>query len=838
LDNRTMSSRWILRFVCLVCACLGALFGQNAPEFKETVVDGQIINYQVQAGYAIVQGDMIIGTAAEFEAQNRTVREGREGLSPKSLHAIFTRSIPSLWTNGTMYYAIDPAIPNPQRILDAIDYWNTKTHLTIVPRTDQPNYVQFSNIVIDAACNSNIGMIGGKQTIGITDSCSAGSLIHELGHSWGLLHEHQRSDRNAYITVLYSNIDKRFYSDFNQSIATAQDTGYYDYESIMHYPPTGFTVNGTDSIETVPVGIPIGQRSVLSAGDIDGVERLYGLVPTATTITTTPAGLPIIVDGNTVVAPQSFDWAPGSRHTIEVAQAQGTDPRYSFARWTDGGDAAHTFTASPDRTVVCAAFVRAHPFRISAVGGGEAAVAPEPADGYFVERSPVLINETPGSGQFLRWSGFGLFSDSGYGFSSPSIPLDAPDARGTFQAAFTTGTFYTVDSQQRGRIVVVDGLSTLTPTRYAWIPGSSHSLAVPASELDGNNTARYQFLNWEDGTTGLSRIVTAGDAATWTAAFDPQFLLTLSPLGPGTIAASPDSPDGFYDTTAIVRLTAQPSGVTPLRYWLGDLTGGAGTGTVTMDRQRSVTAYFAAGISFRVLGAADFAGGPVLGDTGTLVAPGELIAIFGSGIGPGTPVFGAVGPDGKLSTSAGGSTVLFGNVAAPIVFASKDQINAIVPFGAASQPLAAVQIRNAGRQGLNSSISIGATAPGLFTSNGSGVGQAAALNQDGSVNSPDNPAAAGSVMVLYGTGAGATLENSSDGEIIGATLYHPKAAVYVRVGKLPADVLYAGSAPQLVNGVLQVNVRLPAGLVGGGAVPVQLVVGSYSSVPGVTISVK
>ncbi len=90
--------------------------------------------------------------------------------------------------------------------------------------------------------------------------------------------------------------------------------------------------------------------------------------------------------------------------------------------------------------------------------------------------------------------------------------------------------------------------------------------------------------------------------------------------------------------------------------------------------------------------------------------------------------------------------------------------------------------------------------PGFFTSDGSGTGQAAAINHDGSLNRPSRPAAPASVIVLYATGAGITSRPVAEGQVIDPTLYYPSAPVYVRVGKLPAEVLYAGSAPQLVNG--------------------------------------
>ena len=136
-------------------------------------------------------------------------------------------------------------------------------------------------------------------------------------------------------------------------------------------------------------------------------------------------------------------------------------------------------------------------------------------------------------------------------------------------------------------------------------------------------------------------------------------------------------------------------------------------------------------------------------------------------------------------------------------------------------------------------ISADDSAPALFTANASGSGQIAALNQDGvTPNSPSNPAAPGDVVVLYATGGGAWTESIPDGQITGSHLVGPRAPVFVSVGKLPAQVLYAGTAPGLVNGALQINIVLPKELIGGPAVPIQISVGKYTSPPGTTLAVK
>ena len=188
-----------------------------------------------------------------------------------------------------------------------------------------------------------------------------------------------RADRNGNVTVLYQNMDKRYLLQFDQSLASSRDSGYYDFGSIMHYLSTAFTRNGLDTIETVPVGIPIGQLNSLSAGDIDGISRAYGFTPTATTIATVPSGLPIIVDGVAAISPISFEWEPGSTHTISVnSQVGSADPRYIFVRWSDGGDFSHTITADPGQTVFCAIYQTQHRFS-SNVGSGSGTVTALPS---------------------------------------------------------------------------------------------------------------------------------------------------------------------------------------------------------------------------------------------------------------------------------------------------------------------------------------------------------------------------------------------------------------------------------------------------------------------------
>ena len=92
-------------------------------------------------------------------------------------------------------------------------------------------------------------------------------------------HEHTREDRNSFVKINFANISSGTLSNFEQQISLSSDLGAYDYGSIMHYPSTAFSSNGLPTIETIPAGIAIGQRTALSAGDIGGVRSMYTTVP-------------------------------------------------------------------------------------------------------------------------------------------------------------------------------------------------------------------------------------------------------------------------------------------------------------------------------------------------------------------------------------------------------------------------------------------------------------------------------------------------------------------------------------------------------------------------------
>jgi|GEM_PF-1817476 len=217
------------------------------------------------------------------------------------------------------------------------------------------------------------------------------------------------------------------------------------------------------------------------------------------------------------------------------------------------------------------------------------------------------------------------------------------------------------------------------------------------------------------------------------------------------------------------------------------------------------------------------------------VAPGLIVTIAGQGMGPAQ---GVVAAGARIGTELAGTRVFFDDIPGPVLYASDTQVNAIVPYAVAGKQAARLTVEYRGVRSAAVELEVAPAAPALFTLDGSGAGQGAILNQDYSVNGPSNPAARNSVVILYATGEGQTKPPGEDGKLAADPLPRPVLPVSVEIGGVDAPVLYAGGAPGLVAGVMQLNVRVPARAPTGSAVPVRLKVGAAQSQPGVSMAVK
>jgi uncharacterized protein (TIGR03437 family) len=285
---------------------------------------------------------------------------------------------------------------------------------------------------------------------------------------------------------------------------------------------------------------------------------------------------------------------------------------------------------------------------------------------------------------------------------------------------------------------------------------------------------------------------------------------------------------------------------------------GTGSGTVTLvvlpntsNATLTATVLFA-GLSVKVTAAAATAAPlpPIAAVTNAAsfatgaVSPGEMVTLWGAGIGPSTPAYAATDPStGKLATTIGGVQVLFNGIAAPMIYAGANQISAVVPYEMAPVASPGVWIKSAGQTSSAFQLTSAAAAPGLFTQNSSGSGPGCILNQDYTVNGPGNAAAKGSIVMVYLTGEGQTTPPGVTGSITTATLPPPQVTpapvqpIQVFIAGQPApNVEYAGEAPGFVAGLMQLNVQIPSNAPSGN-LPIAVSFGGNLSQNGVTVSV-
>lgn len=203
------------------------------------------------------------------------------------------------------------------------------------------------------------------------------------------------------------------------------------------------------------------------------------------------------------------------------------------------------------------------------------------------------------------------------------------------------------------------------------------------------------------------------------------------------------------------------------------------------------------------------------GDGSLKLAAGQIFTIYGTGLGPDQGASTSFDPSGHLPKQFGGTEVTVNGVAAPLLYVSAKQINAIVPFDLAGQEAARVVVTNGGIASDPWVTQIGYYGPGIFSYPLAGYPTmrfAVMLNADGTLNDATHPAKPGTVVTFYATGTGATDPAGEDGAQAGLILKRPVLPVTIWVGFDKVTPLYADTAPTLVEGLAQINLPLPASI--------------------------
>lgn len=264
------------------------IFHPRAPRtVRERMTPHGLVRYDVVDGEAVIEGDMRMGPVAEFEARLELGDMTFRGAG-RDCH---------LWNEMPVKYSFDGSTSASMRIAieEALD--------RLVEESDADiSFAKCSGLCLGShlrfkfeagnGCSSHVGrytwpLVNGIDLDtgcdGINDNTThrtqeVGRIMHEIMHALGVYHEQSRCDRDDFVTIHWESIADGADHNFDEHCSDTTDYGAYDYSSIMHYPATAFSIDGSPTITAANPAAQstMGQRSGLSIGDKAVLIGLYG----------------------------------------------------------------------------------------------------------------------------------------------------------------------------------------------------------------------------------------------------------------------------------------------------------------------------------------------------------------------------------------------------------------------------------------------------------------------------------------------------------------------------------------------------------------------------------
>jgi hypothetical protein len=311
----------------------------------------------------------------------------------------------------------------------------------------------------------------------------------------------------------------------------------------------GTPPNGTWALYAID---PLGSGATIGGGWCVNISP----PAVAITITTSPAGLLVSVDGGTAAAaPLVETWNVGSSHTIATSSPQTGGPgvQYVWSSWNDGMGISHSITVPGSATTYTANFNPQYQLTTQASPSADGSVTPA-SGSYYAGGASVPVTATANAGfQFTNWTSTG---GSFISTTSPSTTFTMPSAPATVTGNFSAATEQiTITTSPANLLVSVDGGTfTAAPLVETWTAGSSHTIATTSPQAGGTGV-QYVWSKWSDGGAISHSITVPSSATTYTATFNTQYQLTTqaSPSADGSVTPASG---GYYAANAVVPVTA------------------------------------------------------------------------------------------------------------------------------------------------------------------------------------------------------------------------------------------------------------------------------------------
>lgn len=233
------------------------------PAPPETQKESEnLISFRVINGLAVTQGDIVLGQVeGDFK--------GSEGIT--AINPI------ERWKDPKIPYVLPPSFPLHKEVQEVLTYLNRQSQLQWVPYNGELDAIVFQET--KEHCFSFLGKTGGLQPVLLSKKCGFQEILHELLHAVGFIHEHSRTDRDAYVEVLWPQIQSPYESQFKKIPEIWMDLVRdrpFDYQSVMLYPPNSFSKQSQPTLRSKTSTSILPTKKGLSPEDLSRLRELFG----------------------------------------------------------------------------------------------------------------------------------------------------------------------------------------------------------------------------------------------------------------------------------------------------------------------------------------------------------------------------------------------------------------------------------------------------------------------------------------------------------------------------------------------------------------------------------